>query len=207
MLFPLEDIDGQEEQVEKSTNDRHTTLPLLEQSVPRPIRFRSSRPNPGLEAFASLRPASLPNPSHIRPVRSQPGVDSSSQGMIPVPRPSTSSIRNEGPSRVASSYAAPVSEHDAAILKLVAAETPSHRGAWAPNSKAWQTFTRRQDSKSNLVSKNAENTSEEGASNEAESSKAVVVTPAGTKSKAVKFEKKSEVIEFEVDDDDEDSEF
>jgi hypothetical protein len=38
-------------------------------------------------------------------------------------------------------------EHDAELLRLVAADTPSHRGAWAPNSRAWQTFTRRQDSR------------------------------------------------------------
>lgn len=39
------------------------------------------------------------------------------------------------------------SEHDAELLRLVAANIPSHRGAWAPNSRAWRTFTRRQDSK------------------------------------------------------------
>lgn len=201
MLFPLEDIDGQEEPAEKSTNDRHTTLPLLEQTAPRPVRFRSNRPNPAFEAFASLRPASLPAPSHIRPVRSQPGVDSSSQGMLPVSRPSTSSVRNEGPSRVVSSPAVTMSEHDAAILKLVAAETPSHRGAWAPNSKAWQTFTRRQNSKNNLVSKKSINVSDGGADATTESSKTGVASPTGTKSKDVKFEKKSRVLKFEIEDD------
>ena len=45
-----------------------------------------------------------------------------------------------------------MSEHDAELLRLVAADTPSHRGAWTPNSRAWQTFTRRQDSKDNLGS-------------------------------------------------------
>jgi hypothetical protein len=34
---------------------------------------------------------------------------------------------------------------EAEILKLVAADAPSHRGAWKRDSKAWQLFVRRQD--------------------------------------------------------------
>jgi hypothetical protein len=30
---------------------------------------------------------------------------------------------------------------DAALLRLVAADTPSHRGAWKPDSEAWRSFT------------------------------------------------------------------
>ncbi|KAH9482352.1 hypothetical protein JR316_0004450 [Psilocybe cubensis] len=203
MLFPLEDIDG-EESMEKSTNDRHNTLPLLEQSIPRPINIRSKRPNPAFEAFASLRPASLPAPSNIRPVRSQPGVDSSSQGMLPFSRPSTSLARNEGTSRVTTSPAVPLSETDAALLKLVAAETPSHRGAWAPNSKAWQIFTRRQNSKKISVPDKSTDTSNKGADDSTEPSKAGSISPTGTKSKGVKFETKAKVLMLDVEDDKED---
>jgi hypothetical protein len=32
-------------------------------------------------------------------------------------------------------------------LKLVAADAPSHRGAWKKDSKAWQLFVRRQGGK------------------------------------------------------------
>jgi hypothetical protein len=32
---------------------------------------------------------------------------------------------------------------DAEILRLVAANTPSHRGAWKKDSRAWQLFVRR----------------------------------------------------------------
>ena len=39
------------------------------------------------------------------------------------------------------------SENDDGLFRPVAANTPSHRGAWTPNSRAWQTFTRRQVSK------------------------------------------------------------
>lgn len=46
-----------------------------------------------------------------------------------------------------SSAHAAVNSRDVEILKLVAANTPSHRGAWKPNSKAWQTFVRRQDNR------------------------------------------------------------
>jgi hypothetical protein len=38
----------------------------------------------------------------------------------------------------------PFDEREAEILKLVAANTPSHRGAWKKDSKAWETFVRRQ---------------------------------------------------------------
>lgn len=37
----------------------------------------------------------------------------------------------------------PLSFHEAEIMKLVAANTPSHRGAWKKDSPAWKTFIRR----------------------------------------------------------------
>jgi hypothetical protein len=36
---------------------------------------------------------------------------------------------------------------EAEILKLVAANTPSHRGAWKKDSRAWQLFVSRQSGK------------------------------------------------------------
>jgi hypothetical protein len=41
----------------------------------------------------------------------------------------------------------PLDPREAEILKLVAADTPSHRGAWKKDSKAWQLFVRRQGGK------------------------------------------------------------
>jgi hypothetical protein len=39
---------------------------------------------------------------------------------------------------------AQLDEREAELRKLVAADTPSHRGAWNRDSKAWQMFIRRQ---------------------------------------------------------------
>jgi len=41
----------------------------------------------------------------------------------------------------------PLDPRQAEILKLVAADTPSHRGAWKQDSRAWQLFVRRQGDK------------------------------------------------------------
>ncbi|KAF8165661.1 hypothetical protein B0H34DRAFT_649701 [Crassisporium funariophilum] len=155
MIFPLDDMEGEEGGVEQSSEARHTTLPLLDQPASRPLRPRKTRPQNAslIETFSSLRPSSLPNPSHIRPMRSQPGVDSSSQGMmLSLPRaPAAINRGSTTPKQTsASSSPTPMNASDAEILKLVAADTPSHRGAWTPNSKAWQTFTRRQDSKDSV---------------------------------------------------------
>ncbi|TFK43834.1 hypothetical protein BDQ12DRAFT_675634 [Crucibulum laeve] len=154
MIFDLEDLD--DEGIEHPPGSRHS-LPLIEQPpVSRPLRSARGKTQNllGLPAsFSGLRPASLPAPSNMRPLRSQPGVDSSSQ--MSLPRPSAP-ISREMPRRGSSSNTpvqSPPAEdkqldaRDAEIMKLVAANAPSHRGAWKPDSKAWQTFTRRQDSK------------------------------------------------------------
>lgn len=143
MVFTLDDLEG-EVDAEDSSSIQHSTLHLLEQPVSRPLRPRKTRLQ-NIETFSSLRPSSLPNPSHIRPMRGQPHVDSSSQVMLPRPKAPTTLTPSDSPPRI-------MSEHDAELLRLVAADTPSHRGAWTPNSRAWQTFTRRQDSKDNLGS-------------------------------------------------------
>jgi len=67
--------------------------------------------------------------------------------MLSLPR----SVSAQGVQRVTvgKDDATPRSEEDKAILKLVAADTPSHRGAWDREGKAWKTFTRRQDGREN----------------------------------------------------------
>ncbi|KIM46487.1 hypothetical protein M413DRAFT_441575 [Hebeloma cylindrosporum] len=155
MIFALEDLDGVE------TETQQGSLPFIDQPLTRPTKARRPRPptNGAHEAFSSLRPASLPSPSHMRPMRSQPGVDSSSQGMI-LNLPKASGSPNILPRTLPTST--PLTENDAALLKLVAADTPSHRGAWTPESRAWQMFTRRQDSKENVVHSNIPENSEVG---------------------------------------------
>jgi len=118
-------------------DDTQNTLPLLEQPPLRPVTVKRRSLNAGSEAFQSLRPASLPPPSHIRPIRSPPGVDSS-YGMR---APLTKSL---SPTRAVQRVTKPapsLSEDEKLLLKLVAADTPSHRGAWTPGSDNWNMIT------------------------------------------------------------------
>ncbi|KAF8239024.1 hypothetical protein L208DRAFT_1239740 [Tricholoma matsutake] len=141
MIFELEDLDQEPE----SPVDMNSSLPLVE-PVAQPLRTRKHRQSTELSgSFSNLRPASLPAPSHIRPPRGPHGADTSSPTIIlSLPRPSGSQVSGSG---TTSSAHAAVNSRDVEILKLVAANTPSHRGAWKPNSKAWQTFVRRQDNR------------------------------------------------------------
>lgn len=96
------------------------------------------------ESFSSLRPVSLPAPSHVRPSRHP----SSETGQPPPPPPMSKPPMSKKEKRrslpdVRESLD-PFDEREAEILKLVAANIPSHRGAWKKESKAWETFVRRQ---------------------------------------------------------------
>jgi len=98
---------------------------------------------PGLpESFRVLRPTSLPFPSHVNPPKGRSSVDPSRRAPL-LPARNTQRKPRTTP---------PVEEDinsleglDVEILKLVAASTPSHRGAWKKDSKAWQLFVRRKD--------------------------------------------------------------
>lgn len=152
MLFSLEDLEGEEEGRGDFSDIQPSTLPLFEQAVSRSLRPKTIRSQTNIDIFSSLRPSSLPNPSHIRPMRGQPLVDSSSHAMLPRPKvlitPTPGGSRSP-PLHNGLSPQIPT-EHDAELLRLVAADTPSHRGAWTPNSRAWRTFIRRQDLKEDV---------------------------------------------------------
>jgi hypothetical protein len=145
MLFALEDLEGEED----TSDIQHSSLPLVEQAVSRPLRPKTIRSQNSIEIFSSLRPSSLPNPSHIRPMRGQPHVDSSSHMILPRPKVLVTPTPDGSRSPHGLSPHIPT-EHEAELLRLVAADTPSHRGAWAPNSRAWRTFIRRQDLKEDV---------------------------------------------------------
>lgn len=140
-MFELEDLEA-EESSENSTNSKPTLQFVEQPQPPRPRKLRSQNTTGLPGSFSGLRPSSLPAPSHIRPPRSQHGSDTSTTLSLarPPPRPRPSVSPSPDPP-------APVEAQDEAILKLVAADTPSHRGAWKPGTKAWQTFVRRKDSK------------------------------------------------------------
>ncbi|PFH49246.1 hypothetical protein AMATHDRAFT_5063 [Amanita thiersii Skay4041] len=147
MIFELEDLEGEDSE---QSSDPKQTLPLLEQPTMRPSRHRKARSlTNGLPAsFSSLRPMSLPAPSHVRPPRTPHGVDASSQGvMFSLPRQSSiDHQRNLAPNKHTLSDVQDdkLNPRDAVILRLVAADTPSHRGAWKPDSEAWKSFVRPQ---------------------------------------------------------------
>ncbi|PPR02642.1 hypothetical protein CVT24_002125 [Panaeolus cyanescens] len=169
MIFPMEDL---ENNANGDVVDQGTamSLPLVEQPParpPRPRKLRSPNTTALLESFASLRPSSLPNPSYIRPMRSSPGVDSSQA--IVLPRSSLlppSAEASQATSKASSTVPSPttMSERDMELRKLVAADTPSHRGAWTPDSKAWQMFARRQSSKEEVDQSDSAGESESGES-------------------------------------------
>lgn len=143
MIFELED-DGSE----RGTSASNPVLPLNEPPVapPRPRRTRAARA--GLpSSFSALRPASLPAPSAVRPPRAFDSEPSQ-------PKRSTQRRKKSPHHDVKLADLQPteddsdtVDPREAEILRLVAADTPSHRGAWKKDSKAWQTFVRRQGGK------------------------------------------------------------
>ncbi|KAG2013242.1 hypothetical protein CC2G_010175 [Coprinopsis cinerea AmutBmut pab1-1] len=131
MLFgPMEDMEGDDKRPQQPA----PALPLLEQPTnSRPARLSKARPQVMPEELASLRPSSLPAPSHIRPIRSPPGVDSSSTRGLMLSLPHQSNpLAGRRPPRMNGSKATLSPPKDAA----------NQRGAWSADGRHWQSFTR-----------------------------------------------------------------
>ncbi|KAF8634801.1 hypothetical protein AX15_000713, partial [Amanita polypyramis BW_CC] len=150
MIFELEEpeVENSESSKEPMMNGRRQTLPLLEQPAARPSRHRKvkSLSSAGLpSSLSSLRPLSLPTPSQIRPPRSPRGIDSSFQNvMMSLPKQSALDQQKRLLSSKHTLADVPEEEldpRDAVILRLVAADAPSHRGAWRSDSEAWKSLT------------------------------------------------------------------
>ena len=154
MMFHLEDEDGHPAGTGMDSWHRPVLTLLEPANAPiRAPRRRVPRTSSGgglPESFSSLRPASLPAPSNIRPPRNQrtdsdppsPRTSARSSPVIPKAPAPRKQQRRSVP--VAQEDFDAFDEREAEILKLVAADTPSHRGAWKKDSKAWQLFVRRQ---------------------------------------------------------------
>jgi hypothetical protein len=163
MIFDMEDTEGGDK---TSSPQLAPALPFLEQpTVNRPLRPGKAKPKTnGLsQSFAGLRPASLPNPSYIRP-RSQPGADASHAMRLSLPRGGPNSLTGGG-SKV-NGTKSPTGEdekegNDEEIRRLVAADTPSHRGAWSTDGRIWQDFTRGHNITSNVIMEESENDNDE----------------------------------------------
>lgn len=143
MIFDLEG--------ESSDRDSSDTAPVLPfKEVPhiprRHVRPRSITSHGGLPAsLSSLRPASLPAYASLQ---AQIIKEESSFKTHSPPPEQLHTERKRRSTRPDSPEASDPQEEE--ILKLVAADTPSHRGAWKPNSKAWQLFVSRQGGKNGI---------------------------------------------------------
>ncbi|KAA1466459.1 hypothetical protein DENSPDRAFT_925878 [Dentipellis sp. KUC8613] len=128
----------------EDVNAAKLSLPLLEppHMPPRPVHaHRRSTSGSSLPPYlSSLRPASLPAPSSMRAVLPAPP-------QAPAPAPP---VNGDGAPATESKKPdeEPLSPREAELLRLVAADMPSHRNGWRRDSKAWQTFVTRQGGKS-----------------------------------------------------------
>jgi len=150
MIFELE-----EEGSERDTSEGPLVLSFVD-STPSPQRHGRHRSgsHTGLPAsLSSLWPTSLPAHSARR---QRTGIANT--------RANGGSHRSASPiSRSEMDHDEDVDQQEEEILKLVAAHTPSHRGAWKRNSKAWKTLMNRhyiRDAHGVLVAEENEDDSE-----------------------------------------------
>lgn len=137
MIF---DLDG--ESSDRDSSDAAPVLPFKEIShIPRRrARPRNSTSHVGLPTSLSLlRPTSLPAYASLQAQITKQDSTVRTHG------PTSEQSHTESIRQTIEAEAPDPQEQQ--ILKLVAADTPSHRGAWKPNSKAWQLFVSRQGGK------------------------------------------------------------
>ncbi|KAG1805181.1 uncharacterized protein BJ212DRAFT_1392577 [Suillus subaureus] len=137
MIF---DLDG--ESSDRDSSDAAPVLPFKETLyIPRRrTRLRNSTNHVGLPtSLSSLRPTSLPAYASLQ------AQITKQDSTLRTQAPTSEQLHTE---RIRHTIEAETSDpQEQEILKLVAADTPSHRGAWKPNSKAWQLFVSRQGGK------------------------------------------------------------
>ncbi|KAJ2930572.1 hypothetical protein H1R20_g6529, partial [Candolleomyces eurysporus] len=204
MIFDMEDTEGGDK---TSSPQLAPALPFLEQpTVQRPSRPKAKPKTNGLsQSFAGLRPASLPNPSYIRP-RSQPGADSSHAMRLSLPRGGQNSLTGRG-SKVNGSKSPTGEEkeeegNDEELRRLVAADMPSHRGAWSTDGRIWQDFTRGHNITSTVIVEESEidNEAETGANSTAENAPNANGQGSSEQQVSRRAEKKYEDKEYDQED-------
>ncbi len=93
------------------------------------------------ESLATLRPASLPAPSHIRPhIRPRGHVASSSR--LQDESILSRNLRDKQSQNAFSNLVPRTGVYDQELRRLVGADMPSHRGSWSNNNDTWQRFQR-----------------------------------------------------------------
>ncbi|KAJ6616205.1 hypothetical protein B0H10DRAFT_1405106 [Mycena sp. CBHHK59/15] len=150
MIFVLE-ADGKE----RDAASADTPVLMLVEPTAQP---RTSRPrrqtrkggatdSTGLpQSFSGLRPASLPVPSKIVPRRRASRGSESPQNDGAATIQEEDGAEEEGEEEEEEEEEGEDEEYDSRdvqILKLVAANTPSHRGAWKKDSAAWKSLVSR----------------------------------------------------------------
>ena len=125
---PLVSIFDLEEDIDRSPSKKETpSLPLLEQTqAPRQKSHQRSRTSGGSgsglpQSLSSLRPISLPSSSSSR-------IVTPSESTVTTPKEESAPDSIISSPESVNPYFAP--NEDDAMLKLVAAHTPSHRGLW-----------------------------------------------------------------------------
>lgn len=137
MIF---DLDG--ESSDRDSSDAAPVLPFKEiPHIPRRrARPRNTTSHVGLPtSLSSLRPTSLPAYASLQVQITK------EESTFRTQSPTSERLHTERMRHTIGAEAPDPQEQD--ILKLVAADTPSHRGAWKPNSRAWQLFVSRQGGK------------------------------------------------------------
>ncbi|KAI0089147.1 hypothetical protein BDY19DRAFT_993374 [Irpex rosettiformis] len=154
-VFDMENEDTEDEADVPTESSPAPSQP--ETPVAEPVQSQHRHPRrhaswSGLpSSFSSLRPVSLPLPSAVRPPprvinsedRSRP---QGTREMVLSPADSEVKWREIEEPRRFKEEEEVMDPHEAEILKLVAASTPSHRSAWKKDSSAWRTFVARQKS-------------------------------------------------------------
>ncbi|KIK96136.1 hypothetical protein PAXRUDRAFT_826294 [Paxillus rubicundulus Ve08.2h10] len=132
MIFDWDDGSSEPE-----SSDAAPALPLIENAqIPSSRKRLRISNNAGLPAsLSSLRPNSLPAYSTLQSKFIEGAVPDNGVSHPTSPNTPSEQARMADPEQF--------DPQEDEILKLVAANTPSHRGAWKRNSKAWQTFVSR----------------------------------------------------------------
>ena len=172
---------GEDTSPEKLQQAQALTLPLMENSQEshsgRIKRRATDLSSAGLpQSFAALRPSSLPAPSNVRPpIRSI--MNGKRKSNVDTSGKNTRGIRIErGVGGLRSSTGSSEKSfvpYQAELLKLVAADTPSHRGSWNQDSESWKIFDRKRESQSQKLSVSEEDETDDSATSLADNGVAI----------------------------------
>lgn len=106
-----------------------------------PNRWNSQPSSVLPESLATLRPASLPAPSHIRP-HNRPRDHVASSSRLQDDSILSRNIRGKQGSNSFSKLVPRTGVYEQELRRLVGADMPSHRGSWSHDNDTWQRFQR-----------------------------------------------------------------